>query len=239
MIFIQTSTKQIKLTLAGEAIMNGDSPVAVLKGQILKYQFPSSFSLSRGVEVSPRFKLRPFRFLLRLLMNETIESLSEEEIAKIVITQAENETDACFSSIVSQIIAFRNYGDSSLPADFTAKFAPKTGEVNPEHPFSHLTDTANTFINWIEYTQLAKRSEEDGRLRVIPEKLDEIRSILSVTPAFIDRPENHEYFQRKYGIDPKHTKDTRNLIESKTITAKIIAEQKIKQAFICESLKTP
>ena len=239
LIFIQTSTKQIKLTLAGEAIMNGDSPVAVLKEQILKYQFPSSFSLSRGVEVSPRFKIRPFRFLLRLLMNEAIDSLSEEEIAKIVITQAENETEACFNSVVSQIIAFRNYGESSLPADFTIKFAPKTGDVNPEHPYSHLTDTANTFINWIEYTQLAKRSDEDGRLRVIPEKLDEIRAILSVTPTFIDRPENHEYFQRKYGIDPKHTKDTRNLIESKTITAKIIAEQKIKQAFICESLKTP
>ena len=38
LIFIQESTKQLKLTLAGEAIMNGDSPVSVLKNQILKYQ---------------------------------------------------------------------------------------------------------------------------------------------------------------------------------------------------------
>lgn len=42
LIFTQESTGKIKLTLAGEAIMNGDSPVEVLKGQILKYQFPSS-----------------------------------------------------------------------------------------------------------------------------------------------------------------------------------------------------
>lgn len=54
---------QIKLTLAGEAIMGGDSPVEILKGQILKYQFPSSFSIGRGVQVAPRFKIRPFRFL--------------------------------------------------------------------------------------------------------------------------------------------------------------------------------
>ena len=36
LIFTQESTGQIKLTLAGEAIMNGDSPVSVLKNQILK-----------------------------------------------------------------------------------------------------------------------------------------------------------------------------------------------------------
>ena len=70
LIFIQQSTGKMKLTLAGEAIMNGDSPVSVLTNQILKYQFPSSFSMSRGVCVSPRFRIRPFRFLLRLLNNK-------------------------------------------------------------------------------------------------------------------------------------------------------------------------
>lgn len=59
LIFTQESTGRIKLTLAGEAIMSGDSPVEVLKGQILKYQFPSAFSIGRGVQVAPRFKIRP------------------------------------------------------------------------------------------------------------------------------------------------------------------------------------
>jgi hypothetical protein len=76
-------------------------------------------------------------------------------------------------------------------------------------------------------------------LRVIPEKNEEVCAILATTPPFIDRPEQHEYFQRKYGIDPKHNKDTRNLTATKTITAKIINEQKVKQAFVSESLKTP
>ena len=43
LIFHQAKTGNIKLTLAGEAIMNGDSPVDVLKNQVLKYQFPSAF----------------------------------------------------------------------------------------------------------------------------------------------------------------------------------------------------
>ncbi len=239
LVFTQESTGQLKLTLAGEAIMNGDSPVAVLKSQVLKYQFPSSFSLSRGVDVSSRFKIRPFRFMLKLLMDERVEHLSEEELAKIIITDAENETKECYEAVVNKLLAFRHYGDRVLEEGFTEKYAPKTGKVNPDHPFSHLTDIANTFINWLEYTQLAKRSEEDRLLRVIPEKADEIRHILSVVPSFIDRPQQHEYFQRKYGLDPKHQKDTRNLSQTQTITAKMIAEQKVKQAFVAESLKTP
>ena len=83
LIFTQESTNQLKLTLAGEAIMNGESPVAILKNQVLKYQFPSSFSVSRGVDVSRRFKIRPFRFLLRLLMDKEIDHLTEEEIDRL------------------------------------------------------------------------------------------------------------------------------------------------------------
>ena len=75
LIFTQESTGKIKLTLAGEAIMNGDSPVSVLTNQILKYQFPSSYSLSCGVNVSRRFRIRPFRFLLRLLNDSRIHPL--------------------------------------------------------------------------------------------------------------------------------------------------------------------
>lgn len=49
LVFEHESSKQLKLTLAGEAILSGESPVKILTSQILKYQFPSSFSLSRGV----------------------------------------------------------------------------------------------------------------------------------------------------------------------------------------------
>lgn len=239
LVFIQESTRQLKLTLAGEAIMNGDSPVSILKNQILKYQFPSSFSMSRGVDVSLRFKIRPFRFMLKLLMDERVGHLSGEELAKIIITDAENETRECYETVVGKLLAFRNNGDSVLEDDFFERYAPKTGRVNPDHPFSHLLDIANTLINWLEYTQLAKRSEEDHLLRIIPEKREEIVNILSEVPPFIDRPQEQERFQRKFGVDPNHQKDTRNLSQTQTITARIIADNKIRQAFVAESLRTP
>lgn len=239
LVFIQESTGCLKLTLAGEAVMAGDSPVSILKNQILKYQFPSSFSLGRSVNVAPRFKIRPFRFLLKLLVDPAIEYLSEEEIAKVVIIEAENESDQCYRKVVNRVHEFRGRGGGCLDPDFFEKYRSSKGTVNPEHPFKHLTDVANTMINWLEYTQLAKRSDDDKLLRIVPEKADEIRAVLAEDPPFIDRPEEHEYYQRKYGLDPKHKKDTRNLTESKTVTAKIIAEQKIKQAFISESLRSP
>ena len=236
LIFKQESTGDLKLTLAGEAIMSGDSPVAVLKNQILKYQFPSSFSISRGVNVSSRFKIRPFRFLLKLLADSDVENLSEEEIAKIIIAEAENETEQCYKKVKEKLFEFRIKGDSCLGKDFFEKYSSGKGKEN--NNFIYLKDIANTIINWLEYTQLAKR-DDDKKLRIISDKMDEILSILADKPPFIDRSDNEEYFQRKYGVDPKHTKDTRNLTETKTITAIMIAEQKIKQAFISESLKAP
>ncbi|MCI8509245.1 MAG: AlwI family type II restriction endonuclease [Lachnospiraceae bacterium] len=237
LIFTQESTGKIKLTLAGEAIMNGDSPVEVLKGQILKYQFPSSFSIGRGVQVSSRFKIRPFRFLLKLMADEKIKYLTEEEIAKVIVTEAENESDKCYNYIVDRIIQFRNYGDACLEEDFFTKYKSSKGAVNPEHPYSHLMDLANTIINWLEYTQLVKR--DGGQVAVLDDNREEVKSILADKPNFIDRPEQHEYFQRKYGLDPKHRKDNRNLALTKTVTAAMIARQKIMQAYITESLEKP
>ena len=237
LIFTQESTGRMKLTLAGEAIMNGDSPVEVLKGQILKYQFPSAFSIGRGVQVASRFRIRPFRFLLKLLMDQRIGYLTEEEIAKIIVTEAENESTKCYNHVVDRIEQFRCYGNSCLDQDFFEKYKSSKGDVNPEHPYSHLMDLANTLINWLEYTQLVKR--EGGKVAVLDDKVLEIEQILKDVPNFIDRPEEHEYFQRKYGLDPKHKKDNRNLTLTKTVTAAMIAKQKIMQAYIAVSLERP
>ncbi len=93
-------------------------------------------------------------------------------------------------------------------------------------------------VNWIEFTQLARR-DENRCLRILEPAREEVKVILQESLAYIIRPEDHEYFQRKYGLDLEHTKDTRNFLDTKTITAGIIADQKIKQAFIIEALKSP
>lgn len=237
LIFIQETTGRVRLTLAGEALLNGESPVKVLKNQILKYQFPSSFSVGRSVNVSPRFKIRPFKFLLRLLSDSNIGYLTQEEIAKIVIIEAENETDRCYRHVVERVLEFRDRGDACLESDFFEKYKPSKGEVNPDREYGHLLDIANTIINWLEYTQLIYR--EDGKIAILDAKKDEVRAIVEDDSPFIDRPNEHEFFQRKYGLDPSHKKDTRNLSQTQTVTARVIVDRTIQQAFIAESLTTP
>lgn len=230
LIFTQESSKQIKLTLAGEAIMNGGSPVDILKNQVLKYQFPSSFSIGRNIEVSPRFKIHPFVFLLKLLMDGRIGYLTTDEIANIVIVEAENESTKCYEYIVNKLIAYRSYGKDVLDKDFCEKYGIKEGSTN-------LEDVANTMMNWLDYTQLTFR--EDGKMYVVQEHLDEVKEILKKPFSFIDRPQNHEYYQRKYGLDPGHNKDTRNLTNTKTITSRMLAEQQVIRAYITLSLEYP
>lgn len=250
LIFKQESTGNIQLTLAGEAIMNGDNPVEVLTPQIWKYQFPSAYSTGRSVAVDPRFKIRPFLFLLKLLVDERIVFLTEEEIAKIVITEAENETNKCYEHIVNRIQQFRSYGDKSLRSDFFEIYTSDRikkdrskkiiAEQKTSNPFGYLLDVSNTMINWLEYTQFAHRDKnDDNKLYILPDKREQAVKLISNLPPFIDHPEQKERFQRRYGIDPKHNKDTRNLSQSQTITSRIILESKIRSAYIRLSMAKP
>lgn len=235
LIFSQQSTKNLQLTLAGKAILDGESPVKILTNQILKYQFPSSFSLK--VKVSERFKIHPFWFLLKILSDKRIEYLTQEEIAKIIITEAENESNKCYEKIISRLIEFRNFGDSCLEKDFAQKYTSSKGTVNFQNPYAHLSDIANTIINWLEYTQLIYRDE--GKIKILDEQADEVQRIISKKLEFIKRPEEHEFFQRRYGLDLTHIKDTRNLLQTKTVTDFMIDEMRIKKFFISLSLTEP
>lgn len=63
--------------------------------------------------------------------------------------------------------------------------------------------------------------------------------IVNTPIPFIPRPEEHEYFQRRYGLDTTHVKDTRNLIQTKVVTDFMIAEMRVKKVFIFLALKQP
>lgn len=116
------------------------------------------------------------------------------------MVEAENEK--CFEHVVWRILEFREKGDACLETDFAVKYAPSKGGGRENEPYAHLMDLANTLFNWLEYTQLAKR--ENSRITILPDKETEVADILANSPAFIDRPLQHEYFQRKYGIEKIH-----------------------------------
>lgn len=212
LVFIQEKTGMVKLTLAGEAILSGDKPEKVLKNQVLKYQFPSPFSLSPSsskTRVTERFHIRPFRFLLKLLCDERLEGyLTQEEIGRVVVVEADNELTETYERVIARILEYREDGIASLSDDFFTQYAPSTGKVNIVHPYSHLDDLANTLINWLDYTGLILRAE--GRIQIAPGKESEAVSILADNTALIDGAENQESFQREYGLDLDNKEDLRS-----------------------------
>lgn len=236
LLFKQNKTNKVFLTLAGEAIISGEKPFEVISNQVLKYQFPSAYSVSRGVNVSSSFRIHPFWFLLKLLSDNRLNYLTQEEIGKIVITYAENETDSCYNAVVEKIIRFRELKDKSLPDNFNERFKQSKGGRS-EDEFGHLLDTANTFINWLEYTRLIVRG--DGFISISPEKKNIVSLIISHPLPFIERPENEEFFQRKYGLAPGQKKDTRYLNESNVITDTFVYKNLILKAFFSETLIRP
>ena len=214
------------LTLAGEAIMEGKSPVPVLKKQVLRFQYPSAYSAS--VKVAPRFKIRPFYFLLKLLLDERLLILSQREIALIVAIQAENESDKCYNEVVEKILQYRSYGDEIFESDYLEKHNASEG---------NLMDVANTMMNWLDYTQLVYR--EKGIIGIPDEKREEVEGLVANIPSFIQYPVENDVYQRKYGVDPWHQKDTRNLLNTTAISSKVIDRNRILRAFFNYSSLRP
>lgn len=234
LVFYHGKDKILKPTLAGDALLQGKSPTEVLTRQVLNYQFPSAFSLGRNVQVASRFKIRPFRFLLRLLLDTRIEEkISEEEIAKIVAVEAENESDKCYEHVVSRILEFREKGDACLPSNFDSLYS----STRSKKPLENLIAVANTMANWLSYTQFVSR---EGDVMTIPvDKRDSVLLALQNDAGLIKCPQNHENFQRQYGLDPWHHKDTRNMAGTSNVTSMQIGAFKIQQTLLRIATQKP
>lgn len=215
LIFKETSTGLIRTTLAGEALLAGEHPVPIITNQLMKLQYPSPYSIRTGVRINPRFRIRPFRFLLRLLMDERIRFLTTEEIAYLIIPIAENESTDCYENIVERIIYYRDTECHSLPAGFNEDYPSRNGVRTEDKTLKEFVTIANTFINYLEYTQLIRRSrnEENMFIAVPPHARRLANEILSdgstLRSLDVSRPFGLEIFQRNFGLAPNGNRDNR------------------------------
>ena len=214
---------KVFLTWAGETIMGGGSTVAVLKDQVLKFQYPSAYSLGRGVRVTERFHVHPFIFLLRLLSDGRIGHLTIDDIAAVVMFEADDDSERCFQNVVQRVLRFRAEGTSM----FTE--VEKDQRDIKNLGYNNFSDVANTMMNWLDYTRLVYR--EPKTIGIAPEAKEEVNRIISKPAKFINWNVSPDVFQRQYGLDPGHVKDTRNLLNTGQITSNIINRHRILQVF--------
>lgn len=227
---------RLQLTSAGEAITNGEPPLPILREQVLKYQFPSAFTYQGSSSVDRSFHVRPFIFLLQLLLDTRLDGwLGErDEIALIAICYGKSNKQETVDAVVQRILALRSDGLPTLDPDYVQQFSStRAKETNFDKLAANLRDIANTCRNWLGFTQLIDVS--DGVWR-IAEGSEEI--VAAIVDEYKDRPlikawDNEEKFQRRYGLLPGQRKDTRNLDgEIGAISAGAIEEMRIEHAYL-------
>jgi hypothetical protein len=208
-LWFEDQSNLVRLTFAGEDLVKYKPPVPIFTKQLLDFQYPSPYSII--TKVNPRFKIFPFRFLLKLLLSSKLEGrLTKAEIARFVITKA--ETDSDFDEVVSSIVAYRNTGSDDSIIDNT--FEQTFGSI------SKLEDVANTFINQLEYTQLILRDDAESYIFIPDSCRRTVERLVAAQPPLINREEEYSFFQRKYGLGPHHQRDNRTFGQEPMISAR-------------------
>ncbi|MCV7694245.1 hypothetical protein M3C51_007065 [Micrococcus luteus] len=224
---------QLYLTLAGEAIVQGDENLMeIMSRQVLHYQFPSYFSTSTFLSrVDARFKVRPFVFILQLLLDPRLGGYltQKDDVAKIAVCYGENNSQACVDDVVERIVALREHGDKALPADYLSTFASgRSAETSLAKLSANLNDIANTMGNWLSQTQLVTRSH-GGEWRIADGAEDDVRRTVDAMlgkKLLVDWTDQ-ERFQRRYGLTPGKSKDTRAVQPIQNVSAEVLLEREI------------
>ncbi|MFJ7649231.1 AlwI family type II restriction endonuclease [Lysinibacillus sp. NPDC097279] len=246
LIFKETDTNIQRLTLSGEQLLNGTQlPGHLLTHQLLKLQYPSVYSKRARVQIHPRFNIRPFRFLLRLLNDTRIQSLNKREIGRFVLTEAENESVDCFEHVIQRILDYRAHGDTILPSNFPQLYPSSTSGIRTiEKTIEALEDNANVFITYLGITQFILQTSFK-RLTYIsldPAHISEVQAILNdgSTLRILDTTNSYgsENFQRNYGLGIDQTRDNRSF-RQQTLTSTKYRENRIRAEFTHLSMNQP
>lgn len=251
LIFEETDSKKTRLTMVGEALVNGEPPVPLMTKQLMQFQYPSPYSLRSRVQINERFKIRPFRFLIRLLLDERLSQgsdkdvpfLTKSEIGCIISVEAENESDACYEHIIKRILEFRVKGYDALPEGFEENVpSTNTGIRTREATIKALEDNANTFINYLEYTQLVVRDDPRKPIYIAEDLLYTARAIIESNSTIKPLNQKNKYwkenFQRNFGLLPGKNRDNRRLDDDK-ISENMIVERMVRNEFLQVARDTP
>jgi hypothetical protein len=198
---------KLNLTQAGEDLVAFNNTAKTFEYQVLKAQFPSAYSMSKGVGLNQNIKIRPFIFLLKLANDEELNGLADKDMVVPVVFGKDAN---CFEICKTLIQKLRIDGvESVIPDDETIRTS-KTVNNSYERRLSDIHDIANTFKNILESSGLAGLRVVDGQTRVFPrhdiiEKISEIDALPFVD--FVNLPKEQATLQ--YGKRFGANRDTR------------------------------
>jgi hypothetical protein len=210
LLYKDKSSGELGLTQAGEDLMNLHEPALTFEYQILKFQYPSLYSMSRNVDLNKDIKIRPFLFLLKLAGDSDLNGLSDEDIMIPVVFGA---NDVAYDLCKEKILLARMNGVSNVIPDDNSIRTSKTLNNTYSERIKDIADIANTFRNVLQGAGLIEMREVDRSVRVFPRagiafKLKEVEAMPYVD--FLSLPAKQASMQ--YGKRFGQLKDTRRIL---------------------------
>ena len=85
-LFFTREDGSMWLTIAGQDLVEGnDLPSEIMRTQLLNYQYPSMYSRVANVKIHTSIKVKPFLFVLELLLDPEIGHLTDFELTIPVV----------------------------------------------------------------------------------------------------------------------------------------------------------
>ena len=160
-------------TQAGEALLDLQDPTEVLQYQILKYQYPSAYSLAPSPGIDPTLRVRPFLLLLELANDPDINGLSDYDI---IVPVVYGRKDSDFQGCKEKILQARNFGIEKIVSLSSEEI--KTARTKNHSNYNFLKDIANTFSNVLRGLDLVDMRVIDDSRRIVPR--DGVMAMVSI-----------------------------------------------------------
>lgn len=200
--------KQRELTVAGKALLQGTAtPLDILRTQLLRFQYPSTYGLGQNVWMSPLVKVKPFLFILDFLHDREIDSLSEEELAVLVIYgHSHSSFELCKKKILQIRSGSSLNGIVDSPNDV---YTVKMKDAPLANRLKEARENANVAKNYLLAAAFISIDSSGAcdRIRMNPRAEGIYLEEASSRSEFIPFPENEVNFQRAFGRWD-HQKDT-------------------------------
>jgi len=221
LVFVRDADQTLWPTIAGEALIAERAPLEVMQTQLLRYQYPSVYSKSRNVNIHPDVRVRPYRFLLSLILDPDLMGLSNEEFAVAVVYGHNHD---CLSLCKTKILQLRQGVERIeriIDNPETDLVTPRTQEKRRieqswSNAWEDMKNVGNTFKNGLESNYLIVENPDTRRFDVEEESVAFVRKMLNLSEPFIS-VEDEESFQRAFGRFDREKDNRRLLAPEKTL----------------------
>ncbi|NIP61703.1 MAG: hypothetical protein GWN01_13485 [Nitrosopumilaceae archaeon] len=225
---------KVVLTAAAKPVLKGhEEAVKQIRHQLLRFQWPNRTQEHRSQKMDEGFRIFPYRFLFKLLLDPEIRFLTTSEIALFVL---QTKTESEFSRVKKEILLYRGkkkhdrkkLSERRQLVEWHKKFRPSESgdsKYTTEKHLKYITDLANTFMNHMEFFSeiIFEKEDEQSEKSIRLEKneigkirkmVDHYDAIFPLSPLY--KFEEVKWFIENYGNRYDRTKASRKTAKPRT-----------------------